>query len=233
MDDFGAQDTEWKSVQITEQQEQHNKHGAENVTESSCINRLEGQGKAPIHVEFASFGYRHGMPSELRAASTGNSYAKPLLDIDCRCLAEIPHYLAWMDGTSGAVRTAMLKNNSNENPFVRDFVRESMVEPVVKAVIAAVDEGGYGYTMPLRMIVFVGSEHGRHRSVVAVELAATSLRKALRQNENNQFKTTVSVNTSHRDIDQNQQQAQKNRKNVSKTIPKPMGRKHNDLDDDL
>ena len=223
LEDFGAQNTEWQNIQVTEghqkHQGQHGEHrGACSLPDSgSPRNRLERHGKAPIHVEFTSFGYRHGLPSELRAASTGNSHACPLPEIDCRCLAEIPHFLAWMDGTSGAVRNAMLKaNNSNvindnvSNPYVRDFVRDSLVQPVINAVTLAVSEGGHGYAMPLRMTVFVGSEQGRHRAVVACELAATSLRKALRQNEDNQFTASVSVGTSHRDIEQQVQRRRRN-----------------------
>ena len=236
LQDFGAQDAEWQNVQVTEgQQKQHGEHDEHIVACSLPDSRLERHGKAPIHVEFVSFGYRHGLPSELRAASTGNSYAFPLPEIDCRCLAEIPHFLSWMDGTSGAVRNAMLKANTNNgsnsnninNPHVRDFVRDSLVQPVIQAVISAINEGGHGYAMPLRMTVFVGSEQGRHRAVVACELAATSLRKALRQNENNQFVASISVGTNHRDMAQ--QQAQKRRKNDS--IPTKKGTKQNDFED--
>ena len=69
------------------------------------------------------------------------------------------------------------------------------------ALVEAIDQSGHGYALPLRMIVYVGSESGRHRSVVFSELAATSLRKKLRSNVNNRFAQPCSVGTRHRDIE--------------------------------
>ena len=52
------------------------------------------------------------------------------------------------------------------------------------------------------MTVYIGSEYGRHRSVVIVEAAAIALRNMLRKNERGRFgSATVSVGTRHRDID--------------------------------
>ena len=52
------------------------------------------------------------------------------------------------------------------------------------------------------MTVYIGSEYGRHRSVVIVEAAAITLRNMLRKNERNRFGSTpVSVGTRHRDVD--------------------------------
>jgi len=63
---------------------------------------------------------------------------------------------------------------------------------------------GYGFSSPLDMNVFVGSESGRHRSVVLCEFAAASLRGLLRKNEGNIITQSVSVSTRHRDVDQKQ-----------------------------
>ena len=204
---------------------------------------MERQGKAPIHVEFTSFGYRHGIPPELRTGSTGNSYAQPLPDLDCRRrVAPVPPYLNWMDGSSGAVRNTLLRWRPHENDddgddqwiHVRDFVRDTVVEPVARALTDAMGGGGHGYALPLRMTIFVGSEEGRHRSVVVAELAATALRKILRTNDQNQFAaSTVSVSTRHRDIDmQVQQQQQRSRKNSGSNRAAGRGRKQKEFEDD-
>jgi len=243
LEEFGAQDPEWQKVKVVEEQPLATHQSEQNIRASAVAaapadapNRLERQGKAPIHVEFSSFGYRHGIPSELRAASTGNSHSRPLPAIDSRCLAEIPHYLAWMDGSSGAVRNAMLRGTNDDttehdgstgSTDVRDFVHDSVVQPVVDALVAAIDEGGYGFAMPLNMTVFVGSEQGRHRSVVTAELAATSLRQALRQNDSNHIKATVSVSTCHRDIEQQQQNQRSKNENA---MPKN-GKKQREFED--
>ena len=50
------------------------------------------------------------------------------------------------------------------------------------------------------MAIYVGSEYGKHRSVVCAEFAATALRKLLRANDKGQFTAPVSVGTQHRDV---------------------------------
>ena len=60
--------------------------------------------------------------------------------------------------------------------------------------------GGHGYVSPLTMNFQIGSELGRHRSVVAVEWTAQHLRYLLRKNVGNRVTCSVSVGTLHRDV---------------------------------
>jgi len=242
LEDLGEQDTDWQNTKVAATAEQDSsppKNDTPAVSQKQqqpeTPNRLERHGKAPIHVEFVSFGYRHGLPR-----SVGGSYAQPLAAIDARQLAPVPPYLAWMDGTSGAVRNAMIRGNNHNRTndsssnstapliHVRDFVRDNVVQPTAHAMQQAISTGGHGYALPLRMSVFVGSEEGRHRSVVAAELAATALRKLLRANVDHAFGAPVSVGTRHRDIHVQQQQQQS--KKHSNTAAK--GRKQKEFEDD-
>lgn len=226
--------------------------------------RLERHGKAPIHVEFTSFGYRHGIPK----GEPGHRL--PLAPIDTRSvLPPVPPYMAWMDGLSGGVKNVMLRYKApredadqergdrlvNRNDYhhgryrtrsnrcpttddtaakaassrqnatvstpeqadattdslsgpcvysnVRDFARKAVAPLVADALVTAVAEGGHGYAAPLHMTIHIGSELGRHRSVVAAELAATALRKILRVNALDRFSCAVSVGSRHRDIKKN------------------------------
>ena len=64
----------------------------------------------------------------------------------------------------------------------------------------------YGPALPLKAQVFIGSEYGRHRSVVMCEVTAQNLRYLLRKNESNKIDVTetgggISVGTVHRDVD--------------------------------
>jgi hypothetical protein len=237
LDDYGEQDLDWRNKLTSSSGVEPKQTMRTDATISTIgdddqhhVNRLERHGKAPVHVEFFTFGYRHGIPGELRSASTGNNHTLPLPAFDCRCIQEVPQYLSWMDGTSGAVRNALLRqqnNNSNKKAgggdnneavaavqqHVRDYANTVVACAVANAVATAIDQGGHGYALPLRMVVYLGSESGRHRSVVCAELAATALRKMLRQNANDKFKAPVSVGTRHRDI--HTQQQQKNRSNCS------------------
>eukprot|EP00559_Dactyliosolen_fragilissimus_P002958 CAMPEP_0184861266 /NCGR_PEP_ID=MMETSP0580-20130426/5991_1 /TAXON_ID=1118495 /ORGANISM="Dactyliosolen fragilissimus" /LENGTH=609 /DNA_ID=CAMNT_0027358691 /DNA_START=28 /DNA_END=1854 /DNA_ORIENTATION=- len=67
----------------------------------------------------------------------------------------------------------------------------------------AINQGGHGYAFPLEMTIHVGSEYGRHRSVVLCELTAQNLRSLLRTNEHGKITQPVSITTRHRDIDLN------------------------------
>lgn len=276
IDDYGEQDFDWmtdiptskisNTVEVDE--ETHilikEEDAVLNVNaDVDTINRLQRQGKAPIHVEFYTFGYRHGIPSEVRVHATCHSHRQPLLAFDTRnSLAEVPHYLAWMDGLSGAVKMAMIRHQPNAEPRkkrtyqsyndkegkgsssrstvsppvdqafqsectdseslslendkrsnlcnVRDYARDVIAALVAGAVEAAMEEHGYAH--PLNMTIFIGSSQGRHRSVVAGELAATAVRKLLRENVQNRFVCEVSVGCRHRDIDRNPPMAAANGK---------------------
>lgn len=69
----------------------------------------------------------------------------------------------------------------------------------------AMNEYGYGYSLPLKMKIYIGSEYGKHRSVVICELIALSLRKLLRKNLNHTFISPCSVGCYHREIQKNKQ----------------------------
>ena len=156
--------------------------------------RLGQQGKAPIHVEFTSFGYYHGAPQEVR---NGWSHMQPLEVTDCRDFPAVPHYLEWQDGLSGPVKRALLEASKYE---LRKKANNLSQEKVVQALEEAIADG-HGYALPLTMVIFVGSHAGRHRSVLFCELAATALRKILRTNAGNRITTAVSVGTHHSHIE--------------------------------
>jgi hypothetical protein len=154
------------------------------------------QGKMPVHVEFTSFGYKNGAPAQVR---NGWTYSQPLPVFDCRHLPTVPPYLERQDGLSGAVKRCLMYNPHKDDPSIpsmKSFAKE-VADEVAPTMIEAINEGGHGYAMPLRMVIHIGSESGRHRAVVACELAATALRKILRANKDTQFKQPCSVGTSH------------------------------------
>jgi hypothetical protein len=154
------------------------------------------QGKMPVHVEFTSFGYKNGAPAQVR---NGWTYSQPLPVFDCRHLPTVPPYLERQDGLSGAVKRCLMYNPNKDDPSIpsmKSFAKE-VADEVAPTMIDAINEGGFGYAMPLRMVIHIGSESGRHRAVVACELAATALRKILRANKDTQFKQPCSVGTRH------------------------------------
>jgi hypothetical protein len=185
---YGEQDLNLKKVQPSMVENSKTQAAGRIQSES----RLAQHGKAPIHINFCSFGHHHGAPAELR---NGWSHAQPLRPFDSRDLEPVPHYLAWEDGLSGTVKRALMSSR------IRKFADE-MSKQTAAAVVEAVEEGGHGYALPLRMVVYVGSESGRHRSVVLCELAATAIRNFLRSNAGgNRFKQPCSVGTQHRDLE--------------------------------
>lgn len=215
--EYGEQDLEWHKVvpsalngaptqDITESTigiDTSDQGGRNALADTSCgDNRLVLHGKAPIHVEFVSFGFRHGAPFELRQ---GWSHALPLPAWDTResLPTQVPPYLAWQDGLSGAVRRALLMADGST---LRSLAK-SIADQVATALLLAMTEGGHGYAFPLNVKVFVGSEMGRHRSVVVAEMAATSLRKLLRANAQNRFACPCSVGLHHRDLERKQAQS--------------------------
>ena len=206
MADYGEQDLNFKSVVPTQFDEKPLK---KEKKREDYNNRLTLQGKAPIHVEVTSFGYMHGVPSDVR--SGGWSHAHPLSPFDCRDLPQVPHYMARQDGLSPAVKRAVLnaardedEDDSKRDTSVHKFANDLGAQ-IFDAVHEAISVGGYGHASPLRMTVYVGSDSGRHRSVVVCELAATALRKLLRENKDDRITQPVSVGTRHRDIERRQQ----------------------------
>lgn len=200
LSEYGVFDPKWTQVQPTNMDTPELEPTKDIPTNTDSEPKPESvlgmHGKMPIHVEFTSFGYHHGAPS---VGGKGWSHSQPLAPFDCRDLAEVPTYLAWRDGLSGAVKRALMYAQDETTPDIRDYARGVAAEVAV-ALSEAIDEGGYGYAMPLRMVVYVGSESGRHRSVVACELAATALRKLLRANKDYRFSQPCSVGTKHRQV---------------------------------
>ena len=207
LDEYGEQDLNWKQM-IVPDDATAAAAAAPNVGKerTQTENRLGPQGKAPLHVEFTSFGYHYSAPAELR--NNGWSHAQPLPVYDCRDdIDPVPPYLAWQDGLSGHIRRVLLhpnKNNNNSTPKDQTSIRQLANDIATKtatALVDAIEHGGHGYALPLKMVVYVGSELGRHRSVVLCELAATALRKQLRENDMNCFAQPCSVGTRHRDLE--------------------------------
>ena len=202
---YGEEDPEWQAFQpidlaapttTTEENTDTTHHPETNESQDdsaeSTESRLGRQGKAPIHVEFVSFGYSHGAPAAIR---NGWSHAQPLPAFECRDLPTVPGHLMWRDGCSGFVQRTLMAE-----PDVQAMAT-SVGEQTFAALKEAIAEGGHGYVSPLQMKVYVGSENGRHRSVVVCENAAKTLRKYLRKNEKNCITAPTSVSTAHRDVE--------------------------------
>lgn len=199
--DFGQADPNWKQKQVDS--------GIDPNPNDAPTSQLAPKGKAPIHICLTSFGFSKGAPKRM----DGWSYRQPLLPLDCRDFPTVPHYLAWQDGLSGAVKRALqypqpqdrTKCKEELEPTLYDYARKTVATQVWKALLEAQDQGGHGYVSPLEMTIFVGSESGRHRSVVVCEWAAIELRKLLRKNMNHVVKQPVSVGSFHRDVESHRQ----------------------------
>jgi hypothetical protein len=160
--------------------------GNSDIGESN--NQLGKVGKAPLHVEFCSFGYIFSAPS-----NKGHIHANPLPSLDCRHLPAVPPYLAHKPGIAFAVKRVLLTEELK-------VMVSTLTTKVMGAIIDAIADG-HGYAMPLRMTINVGSENGRHRSVLVCEEAAKGLRDRLRKNVNSSVQVEVSVGTTHNDMD--------------------------------
>jgi len=185
---------------------------------------LAPNGKAPIHIELVSFGFKYSVPPQARE---GWSHSNPLSPIDCRDLPRCPHYVAKLSGLSYKVKRTMLSmrvEEDEEGDIDNDTsakdekhgwngVSDAVYPMVVKSeemsltIFSAIEEaircGGHGYAFPLEAKIHIGSEYGRHRSVVLCEKLAQMIRTLLRQNEGSRIRQPVSVSTRHRDVDNN------------------------------
>ena len=191
---------------------------------------LAPNGKAPIHIEIVSFGFKYSVPPQARE---GWSHSNPLSPIDCRDLPRCPHFVSRLSGLSHKVKRAMLsliaekKDDDDGESYVEEGPRvypllaksEEVSKTVLRAVQEAINEGGHGYAFPLEAKIFLGSEYGRHRSVVLSENVAQKIRAMLRGNDGNTISQPVSVSTRHRDVDQNHRDEE--------AFGKDLQRKHN------
>jgi hypothetical protein len=201
--EYGEPDLEWekKKIPISSTCDDANGDERSGIQERSAggENRLGLQGKSPLHVELVSFGYRHGVPKELR---DGWSYAQPIPPVDTRSLlVEVPSYLAWQDGLAWNVRHAVLRDFDRSGGSKARRLAADLADRAAAALVAAIDDGGHGFVSPLHVTVFVGSDNGRHRSVVVAELTATAIRNHLRHGGGFAFACPCSVSTRHMHLD--------------------------------
>jgi len=159
---------------------------------------------ASIHLELVSFGYKYGAPSH---SKRGFTYAHPLPPLDVRDLDRCPGHVAKFTGLSHLVKRALLnpstkrsndddddgngkEDEGNVAPKVQSPMRRranEMADEIIAVLVESIDEGGHGAISPLTMTVSVGSEYGRHRSVVLVEHLGVVLRARLRRNDGRCF----------------------------------------------
>ena len=232
--EYGEQDVDWKK-----QQPKHkpidvaNGNSRKDISDKSNTSKpmdngmLAPVGKASIHLELVSFGYKYGAPSH---SKKGFTYAHPLPPVDVRDLDRAPANVAKFNGLSYLVKRASLNpsEESDDTKEGEDDVKEQssktqspmrkranqIADEIVKVLVESIDEGGHGPISPLTMTISIGSEYGRHRSVVLVEHLAVVLRARLRRNNGKGFseneestvrngivKQLVSVDTRHRDVD--------------------------------
>eukprot|EP00986_Skeletonema_menzelii_P019800 scaffold29155_cov166-Skeletonema_menzelii.AAC.4 len=209
--EYGEQDVDWKKQQHQQQQEhdsssrsnskQTNSKKQSNKTEDNGM--LAPFGKAPIHLEIMSFGYKYNAPKN----SKGFSYAHPLPPIDIRDLDRAPGSVSKFNGLSYLVKRSLLNpskasgndDNANENEDDDDGSSNTptqspmrqrtnaIADEIIKVLVEAIDEGEHSAINPLTMTVSIGSEYGRHRAVVLVEHLAVVLRARLRRNDGKSF----------------------------------------------
>lgn len=91
------------------------------------------------------------------------------------------------------------ESTSIQNPLI---TRSNQIsQTILKSIEEAINEGNHGYAFPLQATVYIGSEYGRHRSVVLCENIALNIRKLLRANKDDRISVPVSVCVRHRDVD--------------------------------
>ena len=281
LEEYGSQDVNWKKDQIrlsttpgdsTEARtaanvssflaaKERNSNNAEN-------NMLAPFGKAFIHLELVSFGYKYGAPSH---SKKGFTYAHPLPPLDVRDLDRAPGHVAKFNGLSYIVKRSLLnpskfsdaddggekghkgeddqedcpKHNDDQSPMRR---RANVIaDEIIKMLVESIDEGGHGAISPLTMTISIGSEYGRHRSVVLVEHLAVVLRARLRRNDGHCFNSAgdgggrggngivrqqVSVGTRHRDVEARHQDEEAFGEDLKREARKAEREKRKDMWDD-
>ena len=226
MEDYGTHDPDYekmKAMNVGDVAPHPPSNSAPDVAQKSTTSTHSGMlapnGKAPIHIELVSFGFKYSVPPQAR---DGWSYSNPLSPIDCRDLPRCPHYVSKLSGLSHRVKRAMLsatiegkESDDNEgvdsdedgvgttrvvNPLLTKIEEVSIT--ILHAIEEAINEGGHGYAFPLESAIYFGSEYGRHRSIVLCEKLAQTIRTLLRENADGRITQPVSVSTRHRDVDQ-------------------------------
>mmetsp|Transcript_28562 Transcript_28562/g.42356 ORF Transcript_28562/g.42356 Transcript_28562/m.42356 type:complete len:436 (+) Transcript_28562:50-1357(+) len=221
MGEYGSYDPDYekmKAMQITEPAEAEALPTVSRQSnETQGTGMLAPNGKSPVHIEIVSFGFKYSVPPQARE---GWSHSNPFSPIDCRDLPRCPHHVAKLSGLSHKVKRVMISMPAKKKdpdsddgdsdveeevqPTVKPLLAKSeeLSKTVLRAVEEAINEGGHGYAFPLEAKIFLGSEYGRHRSVVLCENLAQQIRTLLRANEGNRITQPVSVSTRHRDVDQ-------------------------------
>ena len=230
------------NAQDNKQQRSQSNHIRENNSNNDNNGMLAHFNKAFIHLELVSFGYKYGAPSH---SKRGFTYTHPLPPIDVRDLHRCPGHVGKFNGLHYLVKKALLNptkhgdntsevegnanseinmdndeqvdsptTNSSQSPM-RTRANQ-IADEVIKILVESIDEGGHGPINPLTMTISIGSEYGRHRSVVLVEHLAIILRSRLRKNDGRGFneeesgrclgkngivKQPVSVSTRHQHVD--------------------------------
>ena len=218
------------------QQQQSNSNtdtsNASSTDNKTCSALHVNDGRAWIHVDLVSFGFKYGSPS-----SCNNTGSMPLPPLDCRNLERASHHVARLSGLSHHVKRELGKD-SKLREMVNKFAKD-----ILECIHEAIHESGYGPALPWKAQFFIGSEYGRHRSVVLCELAAQKLRDMLRRNEvsssNKQIDVVqigggVSVGTEHRDVDHDHKDEEafgKDLRRIANYMEK-QNKRNNDKDDD-
>jgi hypothetical protein len=216
MGEYGSYDPDYEKMKAMQITAKALPTVSRQSNETQGIGMLVPNGKSPIHIEIVSFGFKYSVPPQARE---GWSHSNPFSPIDCRDLPRCPHHVSKLSGLSHQVKRVMLSmpatkkdpeiddgdsDVEEKQPTVKPLLAKSeeLSKTVLRAVEEAINEGGHGYAFPLEAKIFLGSEYGRHRSVVLCENVGQQIRTLLRANEGNRLTQPVSVSTRHRDVDQ-------------------------------
>jgi hypothetical protein len=174
----------------------------QSATMTTTHNFLGQMGKAPIHINISTFGRVHGVPKEFRHTAEAED---DIMSYDCLDYADIlvpcPPYLDFLDGQAGNVKRAMI------NAAVRSLARQTIANAIMARLQQQPDDTisntgptTYGYHNPHVLSIYIGSDTGRHRSVILAELTAMAVRQYLRKGDPRTLHCPVSVGCTHRDI---------------------------------